>query len=188
MTTDQQPPSQAPSGSNRLWLIPLGCGCGCLSLVVGTVLLGIGGISSLFIGMVKSTGAYQTYQIASERVKTDPVVIAALGEPISPGWISQAKSEEEGSTGKTCLRFSLNGARASGTAYVEAEKEAGAWIYYQFVVSVNGQTQPLVLVKPPANRPPSLCPDFDAETAPSPPTNAPLPDSVRNNGPIAPLT
>ncbi|MDX2217176.1 MAG: cytochrome c oxidase assembly factor Coa1 family protein [Oculatellaceae cyanobacterium bins.114] len=179
MTTDSQPSPR----SDKLWLIPLGCGCGCLSLVVGIVLFGIGGITTLFAGLVKSSGPYQTYQIAAERLKTDPVAIAALGEPISPGWISRSTSNETPTTGTTCIRFSVNGSRTSGTAYVEAEKIAGAWNYYQFTLSVNGQPQPLVLVKPPANRPAFLCPDFDA-----PPSTAPGSDSVYKNAPIAPLT
>lgn len=183
MTTDNRPNSE----QSKLWLIPLGCGCGCLTLVVAVVLFGIGGIASLFTGVVKSSGAYQTYQIASEQVKTDAAVQSALGQPISPGWIDKVISNENETGGHTCLRFSINGSRTSGTAYVEAEKEAGAWNYYQFVVRVNGQSQPIVLVAPPADRPPSLCPDFDAEPAPTP-TSAPSTDSVRNNAPIAPLT
>lgn len=191
MTADRQ----SNSGQNKLWIIPLGCGCGCLTLVVAVVLFGIGGIASLFTGMVKSTGSYQTYQMASERIKTDPAVIAALGEPISPGWISRTTSQEDAAGGTTCLRFSVTGSRSSGTAYVETERQAGAWNYYQFNVSVNGQSEPIVLIAPPVNRPASLCPDFDADpdfdgepTPPQPPTSAPSTDSVNNSAPIAPLT
>ncbi|MBD2460381.1 hypothetical protein H6G89_04925 [Oscillatoria sp. FACHB-1407] len=185
MTTDQQPPS---TRNRRLWLIPLGCGCGCAGLITAIILVSVFGISSLFQGLLKSSGAYQTYQMASERLKTNPAAIAALGEPVSPGWVSNVKTNETPTDGVTCLRFGVNGSRTSGTAYVEAEKVRGAWNYYHFTLNVNGQPEPIVLVKPPADRPPSLCPDFDTETDPSLPPIAPSTDSVRNNAPIAPLT
>jgi Cytochrome oxidase complex assembly protein 1 len=148
---------------NWLWAVPVGC-CGCGCLTIGFVmLLGTGGLVSLAIALFQASGAYQTYQMAAAQVEQDPAVIDALGTPVAAGWVSNMQSHEDNGAGHACLRFGVSGSQTSGTAYVEAQGKPGAWNVHQLRVSVNGQSEPLVLVAPPATAPAPLCPDFDTE-------------------------
>lgn len=168
MTSTEPNPFPSPESleprRNNAWILPVGCaGCGCL--LVPLVLLGIGatGLISLTGSLIKSTGAYQTYQLAAEQVEASPQVAAALGTPVSAGWTSKVTSHEDGTSGKACLRFSVSGANRSGSAYAEGERRGGSWHLHQLVVQPNGGDRPLTLVELPPNNPQPLCPDFDTE-------------------------
>jgi Cytochrome oxidase complex assembly protein 1 len=169
----------------------LGCGCGGALLIVGLIFVStIGaGLFSLF----KSSGTYRTYQLASETIKRNPTVIEILGAPISSGWeiqtdeqygkegndtdiasgTSPSNSPENSSpdgAGRVCLRFPISGKKAHGSAYVESMQKEGVWNFYQLKVNVDGQSQPIVLIKPPSGQPKSLCPNFDKKEIMSHPT------------------
>jgi hypothetical protein len=148
----------------RSRLLPIGCGClGCLGMVGIAIVFGATGFISVVQGLVKSTGTYQTYQIAAERVKTDPNVIRILGDPVSSGWLSKSQEFIEAGVGRTCLRFAITGSQTSGSVYAETQLEQESWQFHQLRVNINGQPDPIALVTPPQNQPQSLCPDFDRD-------------------------
>jgi hypothetical protein len=159
MTVDGQ---SEPKPQTRSWLLPIGCGCfGCLGIVGIAIVFGASGFISVVQELVKSTGTYQTYQIAAERVKTDSNVIQILGDPVSSGWLSKSQEFTEAGIGRTCLRFAITGSQTSGSVYVETQLEQGSWQFHQLMVSINGQPDPIALITPPQNQPQSLCPDFE---------------------------
>ena len=103
------------------WAAPSGC------LVI--VLLLFGGCVALFsgvYGMVKNTGAYTQ---AIERVQSHPAAVAALGEPITTGWMLQGHVEDHGATGSADYSVPVSGPRGGGTLYIEARKSAERWTF-----------------------------------------------------------
>lgn len=67
---------------NWPWALPVGClGVGCLGLMVVLVIIGaIGGsIFSFVSDGFKSSGPDKTYEMATERIKSDPVLIREIG-------------------------------------------------------------------------------------------------------------
>jgi hypothetical protein len=148
----------------RSWLLPIGLSClGCLGIVGIALFLGAASFVSVLQGLIKSTGTYQTYQLAAERVKTDDAVSQILGDPVSTGWLSKGKEFSEGGTGSTCIRFSVTGSKTSGSVYAEAQLDQGSWQFHQLIINVNGQPDPIALITPPTNQPQPLCPDFDQD-------------------------
>lgn len=156
---------------NWQWAVPIGClGTGCLSALVllGLVLATGAGMVSLLSGAVQSSGAYRTYQIASDRIKNEPTVIQQLGEPVSTGWIGNTRYREGQGTGKTCMSFSVSGSKRSGSVYVETIKSGGAWNFRQLVVKVDGTTETLEVIPLPDGDLTPLCPDSEFKDSPNP--------------------
>lgn len=116
------------------------------------------GIWSFFGDAVKSTGSYQSYQMAETRLSQDPKVKELLGAPIDVGWLS--KSEEDATDGQSqvCMRVSVTGKANSGMAYLETQKVGASWQWHQLILNVNGQSEPVVLEAADGG---PLCPDFD---------------------------
>ncbi len=157
----------------RNWKCPVPVGCiasGCLGFLalLGLLIAGGAGIYSLLFGLVKSSGPYRTYQMASERVENDPAVIQRLGQPVSVGWMSNTRYKEQGDKGKTCMIFSVSGSKRSGHVYVETIKSADFWNFRQLVVKVDGTPQPIVLVPLPKGDRSPLCPDSEFKDSPEP--------------------
>lgn len=178
--SDTNPSPPAEPNNDRKWIIPvvaLGCGCVCLPFIA--LILGLLGLGNTARRLYQSTGTYQVYQLASEAVETDARVIDVLGKPVEAGWTS--KSQESYTTddaGVVCMRFNVMGSDRSGSAYAEAQQQAGAWQLHQLTVGVNGRTEPLAIV-PLGTEESPLCPDFDEpdslEPAPTPEEEEVLP-------------
>jgi len=150
------------SAQNQWILQTFLIGCGCVGLPFVLIVFGALGVGNTLLRLYRSTGSYQVYQLASETVETDPEVMAALGEPVEAGWASRTQETYETSeSGQVCMRFSVAGGDRSGSAYVEANNRAGAWQLHQLVVSVNGETELVVVIPLDAEAQP-LCPDFEA--------------------------
>lgn len=150
-------------------------GClGCLTVPLLLFGLGTTGLVTFTWSLVKSSGAYQTYELAAAEVENSPQVADALGKPVEAGWTSKVTSHEDGASGKACLRFHVSGGDRSGSAYAEGTRRAGTWHLHQLVVNPNGRDRPLTLMELPADNPQPLCPDFDVEeTEPVEPDSMP---------------
>jgi len=129
-------------------------------MVILVVLGAIGrGIFSFVSDGFKSSGPYQTYEMATERIESDPVLRERLGEPISTGWTDKVRYHETVDGGKTCLSFSVSGSKDDGIAYVEAFRENDAWEFRELVVSIKGNSALIEVVPPPDDGIETLCPD-----------------------------
>jgi hypothetical protein len=89
-------------------------------------------------GMIKSTPIYQQ---AIERAKTNPDVIAALGEPIKEGMLVTGSSNVDGASGTVNIAIPISGPKGKGKIYVEGEKRANEWLFNSLVAEITATGQ-----------------------------------------------
>jgi len=114
-----------------------------LIVIAVSVVLAAGGVSAAFYALKRS----DVYQSASQRVAADPQVIALLGSPIETG-IPQGSVEATPADGKAQLRFSVEGPRGEGMAYIDATKQMGRWTFHQIELELEGRPDRLILQPP----------------------------------------
>lgn len=132
--------SEEPS---RRWIRWIVLGCSGLILVSA---LAAWGFVTLVMGGVKKSRAFQG---ALDKAVAHPAALAALGEPIEPGfWVSGSVSVD-GPSGQAALAVPLSGPRGTGTLYVEATKRAGRWQYALLELEVAGREARIDLLSGP---------------------------------------
>ena len=128
------PPQRGWLGRNWKWVIPVGC---ILPLIVccggGTALL------MFALGELKSS---EVYKEAVAKAKANPEVTAALGEPITEGFIPTGSFDTNPTTGHADLIISLSGPKDSGTLFSVAHITDGKWVFskLEFTVKSTGAT------------------------------------------------
>lgn len=127
---------------NWKWFVPavalafiLVC-ASCTALLLTTV------FTTVF-GAIKSSDVY-TQAVAE--AQANPEVVAALGEPVEPGFLVSGSVEVSGPVGQADLSIPLSGPQASGTLYVTAVKEAGEWQFTRLEVAVEGSAERIDLL------------------------------------------
>lgn len=113
---------------NWKWFVPTGCLTLCALAAAFVVLVVL-----MVFGAMKSSDAYK---IAVSRAKADPRVIAAIGTPISEGWLVSGNTNVNGGSGKADLSIPISGPKGKGTIYAVATKSAGIWVYSRLAVQV----------------------------------------------------
>jgi hypothetical protein len=68
------------------------------------------------------------YSLALERARNDPALIAALGEPIEPGWLLSGRLKILEEAGSAQLEIPVHGPRGSARLRVEATRRGGRWV------------------------------------------------------------
>ncbi|MGO1069945.1 cytochrome c oxidase assembly factor Coa1 family protein [Lysobacter sp. CA199] len=92
-----------------------------LSLVIG------GGVMYMAMSAIKNSAPYHE---AMARVRADPRMTGALGEPIQTRWVPLGGVEQrEGGIAK--ILVFLRGPRGEGSVDLQAKFENGAWQYQQ---------------------------------------------------------
>ena len=124
--------------------MPFKIGVGCLGLIVLGCLF-FAGVLVIASVAVRSSDAYQLALAAAQR---EPSVTAALGAPVSAGWLTTGHVNVAGSNGEATLDIPISGPRGSGTIAVRASKSAGKWNFSRLDVSVSGHAAPLNLLAP----------------------------------------
>lgn len=114
---------------NWKWFVPM-LAAVLLTLFVGAILA----FMSAIFGMIKSSDAYQQ---PLQRVQHSPAAIAALGEPMKPGWLVMGNINVNGPSGDANLQIPLIGPKASGDLFVEAKKSAGQWSYQTMALQLD---------------------------------------------------
>ncbi len=115
---------------NWKWFVPVGC--------LTTLLIAAGGLAmilSLVFGLMKSSDVYSE---ALARARTDPAVIAALGQPIEDGWFAGGHIRTNGPRGEAELAIPISGPKGEATIYLEARKSAGRWLFSTLEVELSG--------------------------------------------------
>lgn len=92
-------------------------------------------IFSFVFGMMTSSEPYQTGLL---RARADAAVVAALGEPITPGYFVQGSINNSGASGEANLAVPLEGPRGKASLYIEATRSAGDWHYRTLLVKIDG--------------------------------------------------
>jgi cytochrome oxidase complex assembly protein 1 len=121
----QPPAQQKSSGCLKIFLI----GCGVL------IVLGVAFCAVLVFIVFAAIKKSDVYEGALNRVRADQRVIAALGEPISPGfWVSGNVNINNGK-GNADFSFPISGSKGSAKVHAVASTEGRGWEYSELVVT-----------------------------------------------------
>ncbi|KFN51314.1 cytochrome c oxidase assembly factor Coa1 family protein [Arenimonas composti] len=123
-------PQRSWWGRHWKWAAPGGC--------LLLVLLAIGSCAALFggiLGVMKSSGAYGQ---GVERAQQHPAAIAALGAPITAGWMLQGQFNDSGDSGNANYTLPLTGPKGAGTLHVRAVKLEGVWYFRRLELRPEG--------------------------------------------------
>jgi hypothetical protein len=116
--------------------------CGCLFFVV----LGILGFGGIFFFASKILKSNDPYRDSIAAVQSHPDAIAALGEPIKPGFFPSGNISTTNGEGEVDLSIPVSGPLGKGTIKVVGSKAAGgAWNYETWQLSVEGSPVHVVL-------------------------------------------
>jgi cytochrome oxidase complex assembly protein 1 len=130
MTVDYTQPPAAPGAPAQPGQKPKSsCGTiaaiGCAVIIaIGAVI--VGGLVFFVFGIIKSTDVYKQ---ALARAKSNPEVIARLGEPIEAGWWVSGSVTVNKESGTARFSFPIAGPKAKATVTVEATRERDRWLY-----------------------------------------------------------
>jgi Cytochrome oxidase complex assembly protein 1 len=120
-----QPVPPKKSGCLKAFLI------GCSVLIV----LGIGAICALVIfvfGVIKKSDVYRE---ALDKVRADQRVVAALGEPINPGFWVSGNLDVKNQKGTADFTFPITGPKGSAKVHAVAATDGNDWEYSELVVT-----------------------------------------------------
>lgn len=102
----------------------------------------------------------QPYVMAVERLKQNPDAISELGTPISAGY-PRGHISVDNDSGNAELSFSATGPKGSGTVYVDARKDLGAWRLTRLELELDGRDRTIDLDADTPRLPPLKLPEFD---------------------------
>ena len=124
------PPRKSWWGRNWKWAVPVGC---------LTPILVCGGFVGIILGVVfGAIRASDVYKEAVTRAKSDPAVVAALGNPVDTGLLVSGNINLNNSSGDADLSIPIYGQKGKGTIYAVATKSEGKWHYSTLAVRVDG--------------------------------------------------
>mgnify|MGYP005861663867 FL=1 len=125
---------------NWKWFIP--------AVVLALILMCVSCAALLMTTVVGAIKSSDVYKQAVTDAQVNPEVIAALGEPVEPGFLVSGSVETSGQAGQADLSIPLSGPQASGTLYVSAVKEAGEWQFNRLEVVVEDSGERIDLLGP----------------------------------------
>lgn len=125
-TSTVSPPPALPQPSwftrHWRWFVPV------LAMAAGLFFYGF---FSLVSSVMKNS---EVHQLALARVQASPAVAAALGTPITEGFLVKGNIHVSGPSGQAQLEIPIQGPKDSATIYVAAEKSKGEWHFEYLVV------------------------------------------------------
>ena len=121
-------------------------GCGKIALIGCSILLVLSvvfcAVIVLFVfGAIKKSDVYRG---ALNRASSDPRVIAALGQPIEPGWLVTGSMNINNGKGNANIAFPISGPKGKARVESVASNDGNGWEYSKLTVT-------------PANGPPITC-------------------------------
>lgn len=116
----------------RSWIKWIALGC------VGILILGALAAAALVLVIFGAVKRSDVYAGALARARAHPGVVAALGEPIEPGFFVSGSVNVTGPSGEASLAIPLKGPKGKGKLYVEATKGAGEWQYQTLAFEPEG--------------------------------------------------
>lgn len=131
------------SGKSSAGKIIAFVGCGCLGLVA-LVIIGAGAIFYFAMGAIKKSDAYVE---SISAVESNPAAVAALGEPIKPGFLFSGSVNTTNGEGTVDFSIPVSGPNGKGTIKVIGTKSAGSptWNYDTWQLEVDGSAEPIPL-------------------------------------------
>lgn len=133
-----QPPPRKSSGCLKVFLI----GCGVL-VVIGVA--AFAAIVFFVFGLIKKSDVYSQ---SLDQVRADQRVVAALGEPIRPGfWVRGSLNSHNGS-GNADFTFPVSGPKGSANVHVIATTDDAKKWTYQVIDVKPSNGPPINVLKP----------------------------------------
>ncbi|MDB6092542.1 MAG: Fungal protein of unknown function [Verrucomicrobia bacterium] len=126
---------------NWKWLLPVA-----LTALAGIVFAFIAGV----VSVMKSS---EPYQLAIARARSSPAVVAALGEPITEGFLMLGNIHVSGTAGQAQFEIPLRAPREAGTLYAVANRAAGVWKFETLMVVGQSSHTRINLLPPDAGNP-----------------------------------
>lgn len=124
---------------NWTWAIPTGC----LGMLV-IIAAGLVGLTAFGFSQLKESWVFSE---STERVRSDPRAVEALGEPIEVGWKIRGDLHLEPHTGDADLSLPVEGPDGRGRLHVVADRpEGGEWSYDLLELRVEGRDDPIDLL------------------------------------------
>jgi hypothetical protein len=121
LTPPNQQPLQPQKSSGCLKWLAIGC---VVVLVLGVA--GIGGLFYFVFGLIRSSDVYKD---ALQRAQSNPQVIAALGQPIEPGWWVAGSINIDNSSGHADFLAPIHGPNGKAIIEATARKRTGQWTF-----------------------------------------------------------
>jgi len=121
----QQPPPPKSSGCLKAFLI----GCGIL------VVIGVAAIAALVIFVFSVIKRSDVYRDALEKVRNDQRVVAALGDPINPGFWVTGNVDVKNQKGTADFTFPVTGPKGRATVKASASTDGSKWEFSELVVT-----------------------------------------------------
>jgi hypothetical protein len=155
MSKDLQRANDNPAAlRRRLPLVALLLSLAAIVAVAGLIV----GVAWFALSAMKST---DVYRMAWEKVRGDPQVIQALGEPLVEGWLASGEIRTENDRGTANISFGISGPKGSATVLVTGVRSESVWALASLKIQVLNQPEALVLVAPVAT------PEAERKNAPS---------------------
>ena len=107
----------------------------------------IGGAVALVFGVTTGLRSSTAYRMTMEAVQTSDVAIAKLGAPVEGGfWFSGNINVKADGAGLAAMSIPLSGSKATGRVVSRLIRTNGEWELRLVVVTIEGETTPIVLV------------------------------------------
>jgi len=113
---------------NWKWFVP--------TLCLLLLLLFFGFIGLIFYGVFSVMKSSDAYQMAVHEAKSNPEVVAGIGEPITEGFFTSGNINTTGSSGVADLAIPISGPKGDATIYLSATKSLGKWTFKDLVVEI----------------------------------------------------
>ncbi len=131
----QQPqPQRGWFARNMLWLIP--------TIVFLPLLMCLGCCGGLFTIGINALRNAEPYTIAMERIRSEPQITAALGEPIDSDIIgfNGQYNQSPGTGGTADYTFTIRGPSGTAQVYFYAQQNGQQWEFDSFDVTLQDGT------------------------------------------------
>ncbi|MEW6431831.1 MAG: cytochrome c oxidase assembly factor Coa1 family protein [Myxococcota bacterium] len=168
-------PAQQPGWFSRNWKWVVGLGCALPLLCCGVFSIGT------YFTVTRVIQGTPVFAEAVAKANQNPEVTAALGSPVTPGFMLQGSVNESGGGGSAEFTIPLEGPKGKGSMQVRASKKGGQWTFDSLTADVGGKTVDLLAGDAPMPKlPPGGGPPMDdgpADNAP-PTDDAPPADDL----------
>ena len=105
---------------------------GCLGVIILGA-LGIGAVVVIVFGAIKSSDVYKQ---ALARAQNDPRVIAALGSPVTAGFLVTGNVHVSGGSGNANITLPIRGPKGKGRVRGVATRDSSGWHFTELTAVI----------------------------------------------------
>ena len=123
---------------NKSWILPVAIILGC----IGIFILVIAIVIYFVVGAVKQT---EPYLQGLNYAKTNPAVIALIGEPMEPSFFVGGSIPSPNEQGMVDLAITVSGPKGNGVILIAGQSQGGQWYYKRLLFRDLSSTQVIEL-------------------------------------------